>query len=465
MDTIDLIRNINNLLGDPAGLERSFREISVGIAAIAFLFNTIQCFFGYKLAKLWISISGVLLFGLIGFGIGVASGSKDGAIVWALVFAIIGAFIAFKLYRIGVFILAFIGGLILGILLFNAISLGVILGVILGVLSLILMKPVIIISTAVPAGMMAGKSLVIIFGSNNKGLGITLGIIYAIAGIAVQWITNKNDKIKAPQASLAATNSSLNSENIQSNGENVENKIVETMSEMITQANNNINDNVSKAKQKLEEEIAKASEEAKGLTILEVLTELKSIFYSSKIFKYIILYCEIIMYYLAVQEIIATYSNTRSYIGLSWQISKIGALIALFIGVIAFSKKKYFSVIAYYSIASITYIIKFLSISKYNFNIEQLVYTLVIIGINILTMKLFFKTEEGIQFKKKASKLFSNTSTLISNSNETVKTKIMVRCSKCGKLCDETDKFCGGCGNQISILGVGDKKSNEELDL
>lgn len=462
METLDLIRDINNLLGDPGGLGKSLREISVGIATIAFLLNSIQCFFGYKLTKLWISISGFFLFGLIGLGIGAASGSGDGAIVWALVFGIIGAFIAFKLYKIGVFILAFIGGLILGILIFNAISFGVVLGVILGVLSLILMKPVIIISTAIPGGMVAGESLVTIFGSNSKGLGIALGVICAIAGIVVQWITNKDEKVKM-SSSGTATNSSINNEDVQKNGEYRESQIVETMSEMITQANNNINDNILKAKEKLEDETEKAQKEAKGLNIFEVLTELNLIFYSSKIFKYMVLYCEIIMYYLAAQEVITTSFNTRAYMNLSWQISKIGVLIGLFIGFIAFSKKKYYSVITYYSIASITYVIKFLALAKYNFNLEQLVYTLVIIGIDILAINLFLKTEEGLEFKKKVNILSTNTATSISNLNEKARTKIMVRCPKCGRLCNETDKFCGGCGNKIITVSAEDTELNEEF--
>lgn len=453
METIDLIRDINNLLGDPAGIGRTLREISVGIAVIVFLFNSIQCFFGYKLTKLWISISGFFLFGLIGLGIGVASGSKDGAIVWALVFAVIGAFIAFKLYKIGIFILGFIGGLIFGILIFNSISFGVVLGVTLGVLSFILIKPVIIISTAVPAGMMAGNSLVTIFGSNSKGLGIVLGVVYAIAGIAVQWITNKDVKVNETQAREAAANDSANKEEMENNKfkdvENVENQIVDTMSEMISQANNNINNNISKAKQKLEEETVKASEEAKGLNIFEILTELKLILYSSKTFKYIILYCEIIMYYLAAQEVIAAYVYVNSHSALSWQLSKIGILLGIIVGILALSKKNYYSVITYYSVASITFSIKFLHLIKFQFNIEQLLYSVVIIGINMLVIKLFLKTEEGIEFKNKVGVLFSNNVTSALTSNETVKTKIMVRCHKCGKLCNETDKFCGACGEQI----------------
>lgn len=455
METIDLIRDINNLLGDPAGIERSLREISVGIAVMVFLFSSIQCFFGYKLTKLWIAISGFFLFGLIGLGIGIASGSKDGAIVWALVFAIIGAFIAFKLYQIGVFILAFIGGLVMGVLIFNAISFGVVLGVILGVLSIILMKPVIIISTAIPAGMAAGNSLITIFGSNSKGLGIALGVVYAIAGIIVQWITNKDEKSKNTISgeTSANTNVSLNKDEMQNDAfkdvENVQNQIVDTMSEMITQANNNINNNISKAKQKLEEEREKASKEAKGLNIFEVLSELKLILYSSNIFKYIILYCEIIMYYLAVQEIIAAYVYVNSYSALSWQLSKVGVLLGIIICILALSKKKYYSVITYYSVASITYIIKFLYLIKFQFNIEQLLYSVVIIGIDILVIKLFLKTEEGVEFKNKVRGLFLNNITSASTSNKTVKTKIMVRCHKCGKLCNETDKFCGACGEQI----------------
>ena len=469
METLELIRDLNNLLGDPSGLENTFREVSVGIAVIVFLFNSIQCFFGYKLTKLWISISGFFLFGLIGLGIGAASGGSDEAVIIGLVLAIIGAFIAFKLYKIGIFILGFIGGLILGILIFNSISLGAVLGVMLGVLSFILTKPVIIVSTAIPAGMLAGSSLVTIFGSDSRVFGTVLGIIYAIAGIAVQWITNKDVKANARQSGSSISNSSLDKEELQNDEVrkegDVETPIVDAMSEMARQANNNINDNISKAKQKLKDETIKASKEAKGLNIFEVLSELQLIFYSGKISKYIMLYCEFIMYYLAAQEVIVTYGYIASHTSLSLGISKIGFLIALIIGVLVLSKKKYYSFITYCSITSITSCIKFLYIAKYSFNIEHFVYALIIIGINILVIKLFLETEEGLGFKKKVSTLFSNTVSSNSNSsqNETVKTKIMIRCPKCGELCDEKAKFFQGCGEKIIAINVEDKELNEEM--
>ena len=468
METIGLIRDINNLLGDPAGIENIFREISVGIAVILFIFNSIQCFFGYKLTKLWISISGFFLFGLVGLGIGAASGGGETVIIWGLVLAIIGAFIAFKLYKIGIFLLGFIGGLILGILIFNSISLGVLLGVMLGVLSFILTKPVIIISTAIPAGMIAGNSLVTIFGSDSRGLGLVLGIIYAIAGIAVQWITNKDVKINAPQARAVTSNSSLDKEELQNDEMrregNLETPIVDAMSEMARQAQDNMNDSISKAKQKLNDETIKVSEEAKGLNIFEVLGELQLIFYSGKISKYIMLYCEFIMYYLAAQEVIVAYMCINSHTYLSWELSNIGFLLALIIGVLALSKKKYYSLITYCSVTSITSSVKFLYLAKYSFNIEQLVYGLIIIGIDILVIKLFLETEDSVEFKKKASTLFSKATAL--NLNETLNTKIMVRCSKCGELCDEKAKFCQGCGEKFITINVEDKELNEEmLDL
>lgn len=468
METIGLIRDINNLLGDPAGIENIFREISVGIAVILFIFNSVQCFFGYKLTKLWIAISGFFLFGLVGLGIGSVNGGGETVIVWGLILAIIGAFIAFKLYKIGIFILGFIGGLIFGILVSNSISLGVILGIMLGVLSFILTKPVIIISTAIPAGIIAGNSLVTIFGLDSRGLGIVLGIIYAIAGITVQWTTNKDVDTKLPQEGASTPNLSVDKEELQNDEVrkegNLETPILDAISGISRQTQYNMNYSVLKAKVKLNDETIKASKEAKGLNIFEVLSELQLIFYSGKTLKYIMMYCESIMYYLAVHEVVVTYICINSYTSLSWELSNIGFLLALIIGVLALSKKKYYSLITYFSITSITSSFKFLYLANYSFNIEKLVYALIIIGIDILVIKLFLETEDSVEFKKKASTLFLKATAL--NLNKTLKTKIMIRCPKCGELCDEDANFCQGCGEKIIMIKVEDKELNKEmLDL
>lgn len=170
-------------------------SIVSAIIAIGLLIN---CFFGYKLIRLQIAISGFFMGAIIGAVLGaiLADGSFNGlAFLLILVGGILGVKLAFTFYKIGIFLYAAtvptIFGVLLGGLADNIAleAVGVLIGCIFGVLGVLLSRPYLIAITAIPSGMSAGPAVLTAFGIPSIGGGFLLGVILAIAGFIVQWKT------------------------------------------------------------------------------------------------------------------------------------------------------------------------------------------------------------------------------------------------------------------------------------
>ncbi|MEG1719962.1 MAG: hypothetical protein RR306_06515, partial [Clostridia bacterium] len=122
------------------------------ITSFAFIYATIQCFFGLKLFKVIIAISG----GLIGLFAGIKLGDLHDITILSYIFgailAVIFVILAVKFYKVGVFLYGFGVGTILGIILssfnLNYIIYSLLFGIVVGILSVIFLKPVIIAVSA-----------------------------------------------------------------------------------------------------------------------------------------------------------------------------------------------------------------------------------------------------------------------------------------------------------------------------
>lgn len=187
-----MLQDFYSILGNPAGIFNAISEVVRIIAAITFIFAALQCFLGYKLFKFWIAVCGFFTFGILGGIIGAMVAKNTGiAVFCGILFAILGAFAAYKLYKIGVFILCGFMGFILGYILTQSAALGIIMAVALGVLGVFFVKPVIIISTGISGGLLAGSSIATVFNINDSLVSIILGILFAVFGVLVQFATNK----------------------------------------------------------------------------------------------------------------------------------------------------------------------------------------------------------------------------------------------------------------------------------
>ncbi len=173
---------------------------------IALLFLVVT-FFGYRLFKLVIS--------LLGFGIGALLGTLlmgainrgketpiSGTVVWIaiVVFGLLGAFLAFKIYKLGVFLSGAVGGYWLGGLLLPFINEHIttlnestqkvvpfIIAAVVGILTMLLVKPLLVIVTSAVGGWYAAENLLATFGFSNRVAWSILAIVLIVAGMVVQF--------------------------------------------------------------------------------------------------------------------------------------------------------------------------------------------------------------------------------------------------------------------------------------
>ena len=157
----------------------------------------LNCFLGYRLKKLWISMIGFLFGIAIGAGItALFSENKTVILAAGLVVGILVALLSFRLYLIGVFFYAVLSAypLIAGLIgkeLWWEIALSVIAALLIGLLAVNFVRPVLIIVSAVGGGMQVSQ---IIMGwiamENPWGLyGVAVGL--ALLGMLVQFRSSK----------------------------------------------------------------------------------------------------------------------------------------------------------------------------------------------------------------------------------------------------------------------------------
>ena len=167
-----------------------FGMIFLGLALL-------NCFLGYRLKKLWISMIGFLLGIAIGAGItALFSENKTVILAAGLVVGILVVLLSFRLYLIGVFFYAVLSAypLIAGLIgkeLWWEIALSVIAALLIGLLAVNFVRPALIIVSAVGGGMQVSQ---IIMGwiamENPWGLyGVAAGL--ALLGMLVQFRSSK----------------------------------------------------------------------------------------------------------------------------------------------------------------------------------------------------------------------------------------------------------------------------------
>lgn len=179
------------------GIDTSYKIIGTTVSLIIALLG---CFFGFKLSKLFMSLTGLLVGAIAGGAIATAflDGSGSTIAVCALVGAILLSVLAYRIYQAGIFVLCF------GLSFMAAASilpftgdiqffLSVVIGFIVGSLALKFIRPVIIITSAVVCGSSAAGCLVALGQMMNMDylssypLLLMAGLI--VLGILVQFFT------------------------------------------------------------------------------------------------------------------------------------------------------------------------------------------------------------------------------------------------------------------------------------
>ncbi|MBU3184013.1 TM7S3/TM198-like domain-containing protein [Clostridium estertheticum] len=431
-----VLQQLNFMVENPTGISGFASECIRIIAIVTFLVTFLQCFLGYKLFKFWVTVCGFFTFGIMGGVVSNTSSDNAGmAMFIVLLSALLGAFITFKLYKVGIFILCGFMGFLLGYVLTQAVTLGIIMALVLGVLSIFFVRPVIIVSTSLSGGLIAGISLAKVLDISSFATSIIIGILFAVFGMVVQFATNK--KI-----------SNVNEDNSQNNT-----LIVSSIKDSSMKSSSNF---FAKVKNKIEIENLIVMEKASGLTLDEVSEDLDGALYSIKTLKYIMPFIEYILYFACFIVIIYPLFMASGLI--YGDIS-----LLLVIGILCFAKKKYNAIAIAFSFVTISKLVMIIRIPSSFVLIDT-----VITGfISFIALKYFFKSESVVNFKNRVVKSF-NKQRIIQNKqrkkpHQENNVKEITYCWNCGEVNNITDNFCRNCGGRLSreIKQVTDKQAKE----
>lgn len=137
-------------------LSEDFNKVFQLLHILIVVWGLADCFFGFRIFKLTLTLLGVVMGALLGLVLGGAL--FDGGLIALssgfILGGILGGALAFYVYLVGVFVLGFGGGVILAAPLLepfwgSAINILLVIGVLSGILSIFLVKVMIVVITAV----------------------------------------------------------------------------------------------------------------------------------------------------------------------------------------------------------------------------------------------------------------------------------------------------------------------------
>lgn len=186
-------------MGGIADLLGDLRDVIEGLMVVLLVPMFLNCFFGYKILKIMITLGGALVGAVVGALLGALSGEEAMIIVLGVLFMLLFGFLAFKLYKLGIFLHFWVLGTVIFAAVFVAvgswdlIGVSVIVGLVVGVLAVVLHKGFVIITTSVSGGMTGGVML----GMTMRleiAIGIAIGLFFSILGMIVQFAMEKKRK-------------------------------------------------------------------------------------------------------------------------------------------------------------------------------------------------------------------------------------------------------------------------------
>ncbi len=180
-------------------LQQITEQTQLVVAAIGGIVALANCFFGYKLRRVWIALSGFFIGLAIGCGLSLLFGANAGvALLIGLAAGVLVGLVAMKLYKVGIFLLCFGAGYLFfaGLVPIDWLAwvLGVAGGVLVGVLAVRFFRTAVILSTGIGYGMSAAQMLLSVFGVTSLAIVLPAGIVLALAGVVTQFATTAHDK-------------------------------------------------------------------------------------------------------------------------------------------------------------------------------------------------------------------------------------------------------------------------------
>lgn len=173
-------------------------EASLILTFLTLVIYFVESFLGYKLIRSWISVLGFLIGAVTGFSVVKMITDQIGyAVLGAVICGIVLAVLSYRVYLIGVFLIAAFGVFQIA---YTFLPLqteiltiaSAILGLAAAYLAVKYMRPAIIAITAFHGGIMAGRYLPLFLTLPAGINALTLGLILGAAGTLVQFLTTKD---------------------------------------------------------------------------------------------------------------------------------------------------------------------------------------------------------------------------------------------------------------------------------
>ena len=175
-------------------------QLPVWTSWVTIAFGLLSCFLGYKLIRMWMAFIGFVMGMSLGYILSINHVSNVAmAILIGFVAGVLIGFIAYKIYKLGVFIIAFVASLaFVGQLLtyFNEpnwlwVVLTIILALGVAIISLKFVKPVVIISTALNGAVTVMMGVFKVMRIDAVTTMLLAALLLALLGMIVQFFTNK----------------------------------------------------------------------------------------------------------------------------------------------------------------------------------------------------------------------------------------------------------------------------------
>lgn len=182
------------------GLRELPQKYGMVFLGLSILLSLLNCFFGYKLLRLWTTLLGFLLGGM---GAYLAASAFGFEMMWSVLIGFVGATVvgavSFSIYRFGVFLFTFIMGLGMGLQLFQqnetaAWISGALLGIGFAILSVSYIRQIVIVSSSLSGGVNAGADLGTLFHAGDLWVVYLIEAVLVILGILIQFRTTKTKK-------------------------------------------------------------------------------------------------------------------------------------------------------------------------------------------------------------------------------------------------------------------------------
>lgn len=182
-------------------------------ASVSLVIGAVECFAGFKIMKAMMMIWSFFIGAMLGVILGVAADSTVLGFLMVIVFGVLLAALSFQFYSVGIFILTVFLTAIAIYMIFENIWLSLLISVGTGVLAMFLVKPVVIVTTAVSgAGMIIFSAYLLLLKDLNPSPVVTgiLWIPIALTGMLVQVVTTgkMKDKIFRIEQPLRSQNPS-----------------------------------------------------------------------------------------------------------------------------------------------------------------------------------------------------------------------------------------------------------------